>query len=344
MPPVKKRIVFKGKKETDASLARRRRARRPVRNYNKQSSNYQRKALNMLQIKTLVPKELTVGIQYKTTITINTMGFGPALNTSGTATILRIALNAPTKGVNGSIVDLLSLGGGFTAPVFTRSNPDLTLAPKLNNFFEQYGKGIVTSSNAKVRVVPRPNQKLGQSFVNAPAAGSTGENYPYAANHMPYLSVVESEIDGQSYVWSLKTKQTGLLQDGVSGPTPSYHEMQNDIPGMKMSQLKSYANGTSSAPVMSTGGFTPKFFGIKDWRDNLSKLKFAKSGTTDPAEILRSYFYVGVCNRHPAFQTSKPQNVDFEVTVNYNCRFLQRKGDVQGGDDPIPEPVHSAEL
>lgn len=350
MPPIKKRIVFKGKKENDASLARRRaKARRPVRNYNKQASNFQRKAPNMLQIKTLTPRELTVGIQYKTVISVSDMGYGASGNNSGTNTILRVAMNNPCKGVNSHIVDMLSLGGTHTQPSFTRSNPILNLDDKLAQYFDQYGKGVVTSSNVKVRVISKPNQyKLGQWFNNIDAQGAQpgggAQNYDWDENHPQLLNVNNPTLDGQSFVWSIKTKQTGLFQDGVGGDTPSYHENQSSIPGLKMSQLKAYSNGTSSTPVMCSGSFTPKYFGLSDWRDNLQKIQFRKVGTNEPDVTNRAYFYVGVQNRRPAVSTLKPQNVDFEVTCNFNCRFLQRIGDVAGGDDPLPQPVHGEEL
>lgn len=324
-------------------------SRRPVRNYNKQATNFQRKAPNMLQIKTLTPRELTVGIQYKTVISISSMGYGASGNQSGTNTILRVSMNNPCKGVNGNIVDVISLGGTHTDPSFTRTNPDLNLDNKLAQYFDQYGRGVVTSSNVKVRVISKPNQyKLGQWYNNIDAQGAQpgggAQNYDWDENHPQLLNVNNPALDGQSYVWSLKTKQTGLFQNGPGGDTPSYHENQNSIPGLKMSQLIARSNGTSSAPVLCSGGFTPKYFGLADWRDNIQKVQFRKSGTNEPDVTNRAYFYVGVQNRQPAVSTMKPQNVDFEVVCNFNCRFLQRIGDVEGGDAPIPEPIHSSDL
>ena len=353
MPPIRRSArgaskpkgFWAGSSSNRKVAKKRAKSKRPVRNYNKQATNFQRKAPNMLQIKTLTPRELTVGIQYKTVISISNMGYGASGNLSGTNTILRVAMNNPCKGVNGSIVDIISLGGTHTDPSFTRTNSTLNLDDKLAQYFDQYGRGVVTSSNVKVRVISKPNQyKLGQWQSNVDAQGAQGDQYPYDENHMPYLKSNNPELDGQSYVWSIKTKNTGLFQNGPGGDTPTYHENQNSIPGLKMSQLIARSNGTSSAPVLCSGGFTPKYFGLHDWRDNIQKVMFRKSGTNEPDVTNRAYFYVGVQNRFPAVSTMKPQNVDFEVVCNFNCRFLQRIGDVEGGDAPIPEPIHSTEL
>lgn len=347
MPPIRRKTAKRKPRKSSNQTIRRKVARRPVRNYNRQSGNFQRKSLNMLQIKTLTPKELSVGIQYKTTISVSSMGYGASGNTSGTNTILRLSLNNPCKGVAGSnsIVDILSLGGTHTDPVFTRTNSTLSLNDELSQYFDQYGKAVVTSANAKVRVISKPNQhKLGQWYSNVAAQGAQGDAYPYDENHMPYLQVNEPNLDGQSFVWSVKTRTTGLLQSAPGGDTPSYHELQTSIPGMKMKSLNAFSDGHSSAPVMCNASFTPRFFGTRDWRDNLQKQQFRKTGTNDPDVVNRAYFYVGVCNRRPAVSTMKPQNVDFEVVVNYNCRYIQRINDVDGGDDPIPIPVHGEEL
>lgn len=351
MPPIRRKTAKRKMVKKSSQTRRRNIARRPVRNYNRQSGNFQRKSLNMLQIKTLTPKELQVGIQYKTVISVSSMGYGASGNLSGTNTILRLSLNNPCKGVagNNSIVDILSLGGTHTDPVFTRTNSELSLNSQLQQYFEQYGKAVVTSANAKVRVLSKPNQhKLGQWFNNIDAQGAQpgggAQNYDWDENHPQLLNVNEPNIDGQSFVWSVKTRSTGLLQQAPGGDTPTYHELQTAIPGMKMKALTAYRDGHSTAPIMCNASFTPRFFGTRDWRDNLQKQQFRKSGTNEPDVVNRAYFYVGVCNRQPAVSTLKPQNVDFEVTVNYNCRYIQRANDVDGLDEPIPIPVHGEEL
>ena len=81
----------------------------------------------MLQIRTLIPKEIVVDIQYRTQIIFDTMGYNSATGQGATGTIIRINLNNPTQGTGSmsaiaNIVDVVSLGGTWTAPVFTRTN------------------------------------------------------------------------------------------------------------------------------------------------------------------------------------------------------------------------------
>lgn len=327
-------------------------ARRPARNYNKQRPrNFQTKTSNMLQIKTLTPKEQLVSIQYKTVLDISSMGYSNFAGKGATGTIIRINLANPTYGTSGNLVDVLDLGTSWVNPSFTRTNSELNLASQLTPFFDVYQKGVVVNSNSQVRIKSKPNQKLigPQVFYNAPAAGSTGENYPYAANHMPYIAVKDGTLDGDSYVWSVKQRKTGLLIDTSTDETANYHQLTNDLPGIKMRQLTYNAGAKNDKAVLSSARFTPKFFGVKDWRDNIAEVQFMKGMDAGgpPAnlnQIKTAYHYVGICNRQTPLVDKKPQAVVAEITLNFDCLYFNRNNDYEGGDAPVPQVPHMGEL
>lgn len=346
MPPIRrtKSGKLKVKKKYLKSLAK----RKPT-NYNSGASNFQRGSRNMLQIRTLIPKEVVVDIQYRTQLIFETMGYNSATGQGATGTIIRISLNNPTNGnTTGSqatnIVDVVSLGGNWVDPVFTRTNASqINLSDDLDPYFDKYRKAVVVASNSKVRIAAIPNQKeVGQYFVNNDAAGSTGENYPYAQNHMPYLGVAEPSADGDMYVWSNKQKRTTLL---TSSPVPDFHTLRTSIPGMKMKNLRVYKDGHVSPGVMSAVGHTPRnTWSIKDWRDNIAECGFVKSSINQPQLIKSAFHYVGVCNTHTPLIGNKPALVKADIVVNYKCRFIDRANDPAGEDQPLPQPVHQADL
>ena len=347
MPPIKRKTQ---RKITDyPKYFKKKVAKRKPKNYNKRLSNFQKNSRNMLQIRTLLPKEIVVDIQYRTQIIFDTMGYSTASGSGVTGTILRINLSKPTQGnTSGSspanLVDVVSLGGTFVDPVFTRTNgSQLTLADELDDYFSQYRKAVVVASNSRVRVAAIPNQKeLGQSFTNVAAQGAQGASYPYDENHMPYLSVSEATADGDMYVWSIKQKQTTLL---TASPIPDFHKLRTAIPGMKMKNLRAYKDGHVSPGVLSSVGHTPRStWAIKDWRDNIAECGFVKSTQIQPTLHKNAYHYVGICNTHTPLIGNKPARVKADIVINYKCRFVDRANDPAGGDEPLAQPVHQTEL
>jgi hypothetical protein len=327
-------------------------AQRPAKNYNKQRPrNFQQNSRNMLQIKTLTPKEQLVSIQYKTVLDFSKMGYATVTGKGATGTIIRINLSNPTYGTGGNLVDVLDLGQVWTNPAFTRTNSALNLSDELTSFFEVYQKGVVISSNSQVRIKSQPNQKLAgpQVFYNAPAKGTMGDAYPYVDNHMPYLAVKDAEVDGDSYVWSVKQRKTGLLIDTATEQTATYHQLTNELPGIKMKQLTYNAGAKNDKAVLSSCRFTPKFYGMKDWRDNIPEVQFMQgmAGGGPPAnfnQLKTAYHYVGICNRHTPTSTNRPQNVVAEVTLNFECLYFNRNNDYEGGDAPVPQVPHLGDL
>ena len=346
MPPVKRRYKLK---PGSGRKPRRIVAKRKPKNYNKRLNNFQRGSRNMLQIRTLIPKEIVVDIQYRTQLIFDTMGYSSATGHGATGTIIRINLNNPTQGTGFSsgvnnLVDVVSLGGTFVDPVFTRTNgSQLNLSSELDEYFSQYRKAVVVASNSKVRIAAIPNQKeVSQFFTNVDAQGTQGDAYPYNTNHMPYLSVSDPTADGDMYVWSVKQKTINNL---TTGTLPDFHKLRTAVPGMKMKNLRAYKDGHVSPGVLSSVGHTPrKTWAIKDWRDNLNECGFNVSTGTRSNEQKSAYHYVGICNTHTPLIGDKPARVKADIVINYKCRFVDRNNDPEGGDDPLPQPVHQADL
>lgn len=350
MPSIRRPITSaKTRAKTGKKYFRVKKKGKAVRNFNRSVQNYQRKTSNMLKIKTLIPKELRVGIQYKTTLVFSSMGYG---GTGCIANLIKINLSDPIQGNAAEnsgtaqpIVDVVSLGGNYVDPSFIRTNAtQLNLKDELDPYFDQYKKCIVTSSNSNVRIVSRPNQyKLSQWQSNVNAQGAQGDGYPYDENHMPYLQTNEPILDGEMYVSSIKQRNTlGLHPLSNNGETPTFHQLQTATPGLKMRRLTATPN-RSSKGVMNTAKYTPRYTGIKDWRDNITELGVRQSNATKTMSK-PAFHYVAIHNRQPATATLKPAAVVAEIVVNYNVRFFDRANDFEGGDDPIPQPVHGEEL
>lgn len=354
MPPVRRPIKSaRTRAKTGKKFFRVKKKGKAVRNFNRSVQNYQRKTNNMLKIRTLIPKELRVGIQYKTTLVFSSMGYG---GSGCIANLIKINLSDPIQGntatnvgTAGNIVDVVSLGGNYVDPSFIRTNAtQLNLKDELDPYFDQYKKCIVTSSNSNVRIVARPNQyQLSQYYTNVPAQGAqpggSAQNYNWDENHPQLLQTNDPTLDGEMYVSSIKQRNTlGLHPTTNNGETPTFHELQTATPGLKMRRL-TVKPQSSSKGIMNVAKYTPKYTGIKDWRDNLTELGVRVSGGTKTM-TKPAFHYVAIHNRQPATATLKPANVVAEITVNYNVRFLDRANDFEGGDDPIPQPVHSQEL
>lgn len=355
MPPIRRsnRGAAKPKGFWAGSTSRRkapakRNAKRAPRNFNRRNQTFAGKSSNMVRLRTLQPPELFVSAQYRQTIYFQSMG------TQGGSTpcLIRIRMDNPTGagGVPGNrynVVDVVSYGGAHVPPVFTRSNSDRGVT-ELDQYFDIYRKACVTSSNAKVRICGVINQKkLGPTFYNSPAAGSTGENYPYDTNHMPFLAVKDAELDGELSVWGVKQKiENQLHSQGVNGnETPTLNEIKTKIPGVRMKQLRCFKDGHCSTPVMLSGSHTPKStWGITDWRDNLGVVQMYASTITNPApDKKNALFYVGICNNQPAVANYGPALVRAEVVVNYRVRFIDRKNSYDT-NEALPIPEHHTEL
>lgn len=345
-------VSKRGGKKSFKYNPNRKNARAKPRNFNYRNAAFASKAANMVRLKSLVDAELIVTCQFRQTVEFQTMGSGGG----GTPCLLRVLMHNPTGagGTGGTgtflnIVDVVGYGGAHTPPSFTKSNP-VGRIETLDQYFDVYRKGVVTSSNAKVRICGNINQKeLGQYWSNAPAAGTQGEAGDYNANYMPYPQINEPSRDGDLKVWGVKQKQLGKLHEQGSGgdETPTLNDLKTKVPGIRMKQLRCYKDGHVSTPIMLSASHTNKqSFGITDWRDNIRELEIYPSTTLHGGINTmnkKCYFYVGICNKAPATAQLAPATVRAEVVVNYVVRFIDRRN-AMDTNDAIPIPVHHEDL
>lgn len=330
-----------------AAAARRAKARRQkIKNYNPKRNNAGRKSNALIPIRTLLSKEITVGIQYRQLIKFTTQGYNTLPNGLFSPTLLKINLLDPCApvgpGSNG-IITVLSYGGTAVNPVYALLNSEVNLQQKLKEYQnDNYDKCVVVGSSASVRVQGNANQTLGENFANAAAVGTNTNGNSWGSNYPPYIRVVQGNKDGELYIWSVRQRSVGQLIDNNNGL--SVHDIRTKVPGAKMRKHNIYMNGTTSKAVNMTSKYNPKFLGIKDWRDNLNKIAIQTDGVTERGDDAKNCFmYLGVANKFGSIQATQPASVTMEVVCDYKVRFLQRSNDPQGGDDPIAVP-HQGEL
>lgn len=315
-----------------------------IRNY-KTKGNSGRKSNALIPIRTLLPKEVTVGIQYRQVIQFASMGYSTVSGGQFSPTLIKINLLDPCSKIgpdSNGIVTVLGYGSPAVNPVYSLLNPQVNLASELLEYGQdKYDKACVISSSASVRVQGNANQTLGKYLANVPAQGHQGEGNSYGSNYPPYLTIQDSNKDGELYIWSVRQRSTGNLMDNGQGL--NIHEVRTTLPGAKMRKHNCYQNGTTSKAVTMTSSYTPKFLGIKDWRDNLNKISIQPDGSDRNSQGKDAFMYLGIANRFGNTQGIQPATVSIEVSCNFNVRFLQRTNDPQGGDEPLAVP-HAGEL
>lgn len=320
--------------------------RTPIRNYTSRRNNSGRKSNALIPIRTLLPKEITVGIQYRQLIQFATQGYNTAPGGLFSPTLLKVNLLDPCVPVgpdSNGIITVLNYGGTASAPVYSLLNGDVNLASKLHEYSDRYDKCMVIGSSAQIRVQGNANQTLGKYLVNVPGQGSQGDGNSYGSNYPPYVKVEDSNKDGELYIWSVRQRETGQLVVGNQGL--SIHEVRTKVPGAKMRKHNCYQNGTTSKAVTMTSKYSPKFLGIKDWRDNLNKLAIETDGVSQRhVDAKNAFMYLGLANKFGNTQGNQPATVTMEIVCNYRVRFLQRSNDPAGGDEPLAAPNTHTEL
>lgn len=341
MPPVGRRKYSGPRRPGERSAKVTKRNKVGIRHYN-QGFNAMRNTNRLLKIRTLLPKEINLSCQYRQQLIFQNMGTAPAPGVN-TPTLIKINLLDPAAHVgsgSSGIVTVMAYGGGTTSPIFLTSNPDANLSAILTDYSDKYDKLVVTGSQAKVRVQPLANQNLGQVFRNVDAQGAqpggAAQNYNWDENHPPYLQVAAPEYDGEVYVWGVKQRAEGNLVSNNNGLT--LHQVRTELPGAQIRKVTSFANGTSTKAVQLSSKYTPKFLGIKDWRDNITKIEINADGSARTNQDARdSFFYVGIMNRLPSTQGMKCALQVVDIVVNYNVKYLNRSNDPVEGDDPLPQ-------
>lgn len=333
MPPTSRRT----KKNTHAKNKKHTKKQTRLRSY-KTHTNSAKNSNSLLRIRTLLPKELTVSIQYRQLIQFASMGSSTDPGGLFSPCLFKINLLdpcAPLGPASDGIYTVIDYGGNTTIPNFTTLNSTHNLGVQLNDYMDKYRYCVVVGSKSNVRIQAVANQeKVGSYLTNEPAQGAQGDAYPYDMNHMPYLKTNNAEKDGELYCWTVKQRGQGNLVTNNQGL--NINEVRTKVPGAKMRKHNAFLNGTSSKAVRFTSKYTPKFLGIKDWRDNIDKIKILPDGSARPTGAEQAFQYVGVSNRFGAVQGYSPANVSVEIAVDYNIRFVQRLNDPLGGDNPIP--------
>lgn len=336
MPPLGRRKYQGPRRPGERSAKVTKRNKVGLRHYNQQL-NVAKNSARLLKIRTLLPKEINLSCQYRQQLIFTNHGTAPSPGVN-TPTLIKINLLDPAAHLSSSssgIITVISYGGATTSPIFTTQNPDHNLSDILTAYSDKYEKLVVTGSQCKVRVQPVANQLLGQVFHNIDAQGAQGDSYPYDENHMPYLAVRAPEYDGEVYVWGVKQRSEGNLVQNNNGLT--MHQVRTELPGAQIRKVTAFANGTSTKPVQLSSKYTPKFLGIKDWRDNITKIQINADGSERTEQDAReSYFYVGIMNRTGTTQAMKVANQVVDIVVNYNVKYLNRSNDPVEGDDPLP--------
>lgn len=346
MPPIRKTTKAKaktsrGKATGDHNKARAAARKARLRNYNNQIRSQAINSNRLLGIKTLLPKELNVSIQYRELLTFTTSGHSTAGGGMYSPLLVRINMLDPcvaTSANSGGIITIINYGGSSVPPLYHRLNPEANLQSKLQDYADKYDCAVITGSQAKVRVQGVANQhKLTPFFQNV--AGQGNPDGGYGSNFPPHLYSAQPTLDGELYVWSVKQRSVGQLVANNNGL--NLMEIRTKVPGMKMKKHNCYTNGTTSKAVIHTSKYSPKFLGLKDWRDNIERIEFNVDGESRSGFAENCFQYVGITNRVPSSAALEPARVFMDVVVNYNVRFLQRKNDPSAGDDPLAHARHT---
>ena len=346
MPPVKKKYRKPVVNSNPSKRTAEQKAR--LRKYNAQNLSRAINSNRLLGVANLLPKELTLSVQYRELITFTTSGHGTGPGGLYSPTLIKINLLdpcAPTNAQNNGVITVLNYQGATVQPLYHTLNPENNLQTQLTEYDDMYEAVVVTGSQAKVRIQGVANQHKLQPFpVNVPGQGSQGDGNSYGTNYMPYQSLQQPTLDGENYIWAVKQRSEGQLVTGNQGL--NLHEIRTKVPGMKVKKHNVYANGTTSKAVIHSSTYTPKFLGIKDWRDNLDKIQFNVDGESRPAGHENCFMYVGITNRVPSSAALEPARVFMDVSVNYNVRYIKRKNDPASGDQALPAAggVHGEDL
>lgn len=346
MPPLPRRTKKRTRKHTKKT-----KKKTQLKSY-KTRSNSARNSNSLLRIRTLLPKELTVSIQYRQLIQFSSMGYSTDSGGLFSPCLFKINLLDPCAPIaagqaSDGIYTVIDYQGNSHIPNFTTLNVNHNLGTELNEYMDRYRYCVVTGAKSNVRIQSVANQeKLGHYLTNIDAQGampgSAAQNYDFDENHPPYLKTNNSEKDGELYCWTVKQRGQGNLIDNNNGL--NINEIRTQLPGAKMRKHNAYLNGTSSKAVRFTSKYTPKFLGIKDWRDNIDKIRINPDGSARPTVGEQAFQYVGITNRFGSVQAYQPANVHVEIAVDYNVRFIQRLNDPAGGDEPLPQAHEHTDL
>lgn len=365
MPPVR-RYPFRFRNPRNAAqMETNRRYRNKKRRFRYKRGNKRtyfsvgRSNQNITKLTTLSRKEENVSISFRETLDFSNMG-GEA---GSSPCVLRADLMNPTIGGPGAtgndvvVSNVVNLKANSTNPVLTRSsyNDKRNLSERLEEYFDEYRKAVVTSSEVIFNVRPKLNQVSADanvdtvSIVPYPIDQSTGLDPAGAAGLRGPLTNTRwtsANATGDLYVWAVLQQSQQQLYNQTDGVAP-LSTLKMGIPGMKMIKLNVTPNSTKGC-VFKLKYNPRKVFSLKDWKDNKELLAFANSAT-QPTTLKTAYAYLGVGSSINGIDPGSPgttsgakylANCIIECSVKYNINFSERKN-IDGNNDPIP---HYAEL
>lgn len=357
MPPIRTRGIRSAMKK-----ARKKKPQNKFR-YVKGTNRFARRGvkgnMNVTRLTTLSRKEENVSISFREQLDFSNMG-GEA---GSSPCVIRANLMNPTVGGQGAtgndviVSSIANLKTGSTNPTFTRSsyNDKRNLSDRLESYFDEYRKAVVTSAEVTFNVRPKLNQVTAEanadsvSIVPYPVdistgldpAGTSGLRGPQTATRW-----VAANATGDLYVWCILQQSQQQLYNNTDGVLP-LSTLKQGVPGMRMVKLNVTPNSTKG--VVFKMRYNPqKAFGLSDWRDNKELLAFANSDT-QPTTLKTLYAYLGIGSKingvdpgDPAITTGAKllANCIVEVNVKYNINFSERKN-IDGNNEPVP---HFSEL
>ena len=259
---------------------------------------------NVTKLTTLSRKEENVSISFREQLDFSNMG-GEA---GSSPCIIRADLMNPTVGGAGAtgndvvVSNVINLKANSTNPVLTRSsyNNKRNLSERLEEYFDEYRKAIVTSSEVTFNVRPKLNQVSADanvdtvSIVPYPIDQTTGLDPAAAAGlRGPLVNSrwTAANATGDLYVWCVLQQAQQQLYNQTDGVAP-LSTLKQGIPGVRMTKLNVTPNSTKGCVFKLK--YTPKkVFSLKDWKDNKELLAFANSAT-QPTTLKSAYAYLGI--------------------------------------------------
>lgn len=363
MPPIRYSFRYRNPR-TPAHFAHNRRYKkntkfRYVKGSNRAPARSKRSTQNVTRLTTLSRKEENVSISFREELDFSNMG-GEA---GSSPCVIRADLMNPTVGGTGAtgndvcVAVVHNLKANSTNPVFVREsyNDKRNLSDRLEEYFDEYRKAVVTSSEVTFNVRPKLNQVSADansdtvSIVPYPIDQNTGLD-PTGASGLRGAQTVSrwtaANATGDLYVWCILQQAQQQLYNNTDGVAP-ISTLKQGIPGMRMMKLNVTPNSTKGC-VFKLKYNPMKAFGLKDWRDNKELLAFANSGT-QPTTLKDCYAYLGVAGKHNGVDPGAPgitqgarylANCIISVNIKYNINFSERKN-IDGNNEPIP---HRGEL
>lgn len=315
--------------------------------------------MNVTRLSTLSRKEENVSISFREQLDFSNMG-GEA---GSSPCVIRADLMNPVVGGPGSsgndviVSNVVNLKANSTNPVLTRQsyNNKRNLSDRLEDYFNEYRKAIVTSSEVTFNVRPKLNQVTAESNADSISivpypvdistgldpAGTSGLRGPQTATRW-----VAANATGDLYVWCILQQSQQQLYNQTDGVAP-LSTLKQGIPGMRMQKLNVTPNNQRGCTFKLK--YTPnKVFGLKDWKDNKQLLSVLNSAT-QPTTLKTAYAYLGVGSSINGVDPGDPAitqgakflaNCIVEVSVKYNINFSERIN-IDGNNEPIP---HAGEL